>query len=108
MLIRKILEGVQLLHRKPDCIRHRDLKPTNILVDSEGHLRLADFEVSKILEEGISTVSASPIGTENWVAVEILVEAFHGKKGKIQETVRHSSCRNAQLFHSNQKASFWK
>jgi len=40
-LIAELILGMRHLHQKG--ILFRDLKPENILVDSEGHLKLADF-----------------------------------------------------------------
>lgn len=41
------LLSIEHLHNKG--ILYRDLKPENIIIDAEGHLRLADFGLSKII-----------------------------------------------------------
>ncbi|CAL5190584.1 unnamed protein product [Lathyrus oleraceus] len=46
-----IARGMNYLHEhKPDPIIHRDLEPSNILRDDSGHLKVADFGVSKSLK----------------------------------------------------------
>ncbi|KAJ0080774.1 hypothetical protein Patl1_10332 [Pistacia atlantica] len=48
--VRQILRGMNYLHEnKPAPIIHRDLEPSNILRDDSGHLKVADFGVSKLL-----------------------------------------------------------
>ena len=32
-------------------IVYRDIKPENIIIDHEGHIRLADYGLSKIMED---------------------------------------------------------
>ncbi|GMY37722.1 integrin-linked protein kinase 1 [Fagus crenata] len=45
-----IARGMSYLHEnKPAPIIHRDLEPSNILRDDSGHLKVADFGVSKLL-----------------------------------------------------------
>ncbi|OAY78034.1 Serine/threonine-protein kinase STY8 [Ananas comosus] len=46
-----ISRGMNYLHEhKPEAIIHRDLEPSNILRDDSGHLKVADFGVSKMLK----------------------------------------------------------
>uniref|UniRef100_A0A0D6R1J6 non-specific serine/threonine protein kinase n=1 Tax=Araucaria cunninghamii TaxID=56994 RepID=A0A0D6R1J6_ARACU len=52
-----IARGMNYLHEnKPAPIVHRDLKPPNILRDDSGHLKVADFGISKLLKVPTETV----------------------------------------------------
>ncbi|KAF5736279.1 Dual specificity protein kinase splA [Tripterygium wilfordii] len=44
-----IARGMNYLHENKPAIIHRDLEPSNILRDDCGHLKVADFGVSKLL-----------------------------------------------------------
>ena len=47
-LFRDVCEAVGHAHRR--LVVHRDLKPGNILVDTEGHPKLVDFGIAKLIE----------------------------------------------------------
>ncbi|ROL53009.1 Serine/threonine-protein kinase/endoribonuclease ire-1 [Anabarilius grahami] len=68
--VKEMLLGLQVLHHAG--MIHRDIKPRNVLIDTEGRARLADFGISRKLEEGKTTVFTDRAGTQGWEATEIL------------------------------------
>lgn len=52
---------------------HRDIKPENILIDRQGHLKLADFgSVCVINKSDVESIIMSPVGTPDYIAPELL------------------------------------
>ena len=56
----QILEALKYLHNLG--IAHRDMKPENILIDANGHLKISDFGLSRYVGNGglVSTPCGSP------------------------------------------------
>jgi len=48
-LFLQVLDAVDHAHKH--LIVHRDLKPSNIMVDTQGHVKLLDFGVAKLLDD---------------------------------------------------------
>ena len=69
-MIKQILSGLQFLHA--NGILHRDLKPSNVLVDNDGFMKLADFGLSRVLNEDETTVNTDPKGTQGWMPAEVI------------------------------------
>lgn len=63
-IIKKILKGLYYIHKH--LLIHRDIKPENILINSNGHLKLTDFGISKILSSQTDMVD-SFVGTPTYM-----------------------------------------
>ncbi|KAE8023443.1 hypothetical protein FH972_009135 [Carpinus fangiana] len=63
--------GLWFLHTYPEgCIVHRDIKPTNILINANFQAKLSDFGLSKVMDVDQSHVSSEVRGTFGYVDPE--------------------------------------
>lgn len=66
----QLIQAVKFLHCHD--IAHRDIKPKNILIQSDGRLVLSDFGIASLARDGCTDFSSSKVGTENWIAPEVV------------------------------------
>lgn len=62
----QIIDGVEYMHSQSTA--HLDLKPDNILIDSNGSIKIADFDLSYMKEDKIMCKGK---GTTNFRAPEV-------------------------------------
>lgn len=64
----QILAALSAAHRR-DLI-HRDIKPQNVLVSHDGHLKVTDFGIARAGDEADVTEAGSVIGTAQYLSPE--------------------------------------
>jgi len=67
-----VVEGFDHIHYHN--IAYRDLKPENLVLDSDGYLKIADFGLSKFIDG----ITFTMCGTPDYLAPEILTGKGHG------------------------------
>ena len=78
--------GLQYMHSKG--VLHRDLKPQNILINSEGVAKIVDFGVSKVLDDPSNDMVKATEGTYHFMPPEACdpeVDTFSGKADDVWE-----------------------
>ncbi|KAL1218432.1 L-type lectin-domain containing receptor kinase S.1 [Cardamine amara subsp. amara] len=71
-VINDVAEGLNYLHHGWDqVVIHRDIKSSNILLDSEMRGRLGDFGLAKLYEHGGASNTTRVVGTLGYLAPEL-------------------------------------
>jgi serine/threonine protein kinase len=65
----QLIDAIDYCHSKG--VYHRDLKPENLLLDSRGNLKVSDFGLSTLSQNGGGLLHTT-CGTPNYIAPEVL------------------------------------
>jgi serine/threonine protein kinase len=80
-IIPEIRTALQFAHDQG--VLHRDIKPENILLDSRGHVKVADFGIARMLDgahDCTLTRTGSALGSTAYIAPE-QIEGHHSGDG---------------------------
>lgn len=69
-LAAELLSALRYIHAAG--VLHRDIKPQNVLLDRNGHVRLTDFGIAQPREATSLTGIGEVIGTQSYLAPEVL------------------------------------
>jgi serine/threonine protein kinase len=75
-IVRDLAEGLDHAHRRG--VVHRDVKPSNVILDDEGRPRLTDFGLARRLDqESTLTIEGTVLGTPAYMSPEQAIGASH-------------------------------
>jgi len=74
----EVCDALEYLHTRPEKVIHRDIKPENILLDKDGHIKLADFGWSNYMEKN-AAFRATFCGTPDYLAPEMIRGEGHNE-----------------------------
>ncbi|KAF0890024.1 hypothetical protein E2562_035356 [Oryza meyeriana var. granulata] len=82
-IIQGVTQGITYLHTHSEkrTVVHLDLKPDNILLDSDMNPKIGDFGLAKVLED--DEINASVCGTLGYMPPEYIVEGVISVKNDV-------------------------
>lgn len=67
-IVREVCDGLGYAHRAG--IVHRDVKPANVVLGEDGAIKILDFGIARLNDEGARTQAGTVLGTPNYMAPE--------------------------------------
>eukprot|EP01114_Cavostelium_apophysatum_P019936 TRINITY_DN6557_c0_g1_i1.p1 TRINITY_DN6557_c0_g1~~TRINITY_DN6557_c0_g1_i1.p1 ORF type:complete len:611 (-),score=181.84 TRINITY_DN6557_c0_g1_i1:474-2306(-) len=79
-LFQQIIGGIDYCHRHHIC--HRDLKPENLLLDTDRHIKIADFGMASLMRKG--SLLQTSCGSPHYASPEVVMGSkYNGQAADI-------------------------
>ncbi|XP_065871436.1 L-type lectin-domain containing receptor kinase IX.1-like [Euphorbia lathyris] len=83
-IVRGLTSALQYLHEEGDqCVLHRDIKSSNILLDSSFNAKLGDFGLARLVDHGKGFETSVMAGTAGYMAPECFISGKTSKESDI-------------------------
>jgi len=69
-------KGLAWLHKNNPCIIHRDIKPSNLLIDARGTVKVTDFGLADLIQQGQQFKEVRPRGSPIYMAPEVMTRSI--------------------------------
>lgn len=79
---RQLIDGLEYCHKVAQVV-HRDIKPENLLIDDNGDLKITDFGVSSLIENGNDQITNTAGSNYFFSPEECKCTKFNGMKTDI-------------------------
>lgn len=94
----EVCDILTYLHSKNPPIIYRDIKPSNLMLNNDGHIKIIDFGIARVQKEGDDTMA---LGSEGFASPE----HFTGKTDVRSDVYTVGSTAYALLTGKNQKTA---
>ena len=81
-LMDELLEALAFAHERG--VVHRDIKPANVMIDADGHVKLTDFGVARLVDSNVDrTQPGTMVGTPSWMSPEQILGLAVGSRADL-------------------------
>ncbi|XVF44888.1 hypothetical protein PTKIN_Ptkin02bG0159500 [Pterospermum kingtungense] len=83
-IVKGLASALLYLHEEwEQCVIHRDVKPSNIMLDSNFNAKLGDFGLAKLMEHGLGSETTVLAGTMGYLAPEYVITSKASKESDV-------------------------
>ncbi|XVE66639.1 hypothetical protein DITRI_Ditri08aG0094400 [Diplodiscus trichospermus] len=82
-IVKELASALLYLHEWEQCVIHRDVKPSNVMLDLNFHAKLGDFGLAKLMEHGLGSQTTVLAGTMGYLAPEYVMTSKASKESDV-------------------------
>ena len=83
-IVHGLASGLLYLHDEwEQCVLHRDIKSSNVMLDSNFNAKLGDFGLARFVDHGLGSQATNLAGTMGYIALECLITSKFSKESDV-------------------------